>query len=318
MLFSTILDTKETLEQVNRVRQMFGLPRFTMVLWALERLSSVGPRFHLDAEFRDLGEVKVLAKTAQQFFDSLGIGWEDLLGIGRESLELSDWVRKEPLEVRSLNQLSLELLQTLVEIPFLIQNEESFSQASDGFRVLLTKPSLQTLIVIEDKWTVEIVCLYPKKILAPLYDHCRVLILSSGTLSPLPSIASELGLEGFDTLEASRLVTPGQLWVGSFTTGIQGNELLSTSFHLRDSESLMTDLGYSLLSLVQVIPNGVLVFFTSYGFVFFKKYCPFWVKLIMVGIQGHEWARLQMDRVGDSVSSRGRQVHLYGGRGKVQ
>jgi regulator of telomere elongation helicase 1 len=272
MLFSTILETKETLEQVNRLRQMVGLPRFTVVLWALGRLSSVGPRFHSESEFRDLGEVKVLATTAQQFFDSLGIEWEDLLGIGREALELSDWVRKEPLEGRSLSPLSLELLQTLVEIPFLMQNEESARQASDGFRVLLTKPSQQTLIVIEDKWTVEFVCLYPKKIIGPLYDHCRVLILSSGTLSPLPSIASELGLEGFDALEAPRVVSPGQLWVGTFTTGTQGNELLSTSFHLRDSESLMTDLGESLLSLVQVIPNGVLVFFTSYGYVFFLNF----------------------------------------------
>jgi hypothetical protein len=60
--------------------------------------------------------------------------------------------------------------------------------------------------------------------------HC--LILTSGTLSPLPSIMSELGISIPVTLENPHVIGPGQVFVSVVSTGPDGHAL-SSSYNMR-------------------------------------------------------------------------------------
>ncbi len=125
---------------------------------------------------------------------------------------------------------------------------------TDKFLMVLTRPSIQeTTFVIEEDWTLELVCLFPKTVLSPLLSQCRALVLTSGTLSPLASVISELGLKDYETLEAPRLLSDGQLWAGILSRGPHGLPLKCTSETLKEEDGVVQELGSSLIGLVQVI-----------------------------------------------------------------
>ncbi|GLH00003.1 Regulator of telomere elongation helicase 1 homolog [Gryllus bimaculatus] len=93
--------------------------------------------------------------------------------------------------------------------------------------------------------------------------HC--LILTSGTLSPLESFISELGIKVRETLENPHIVGDKQVRVAILKKGPDGCEL-NSSFNTRNNPNYLSSLGRTLVNLSYVIPDGVLVFFPSYGF----------------------------------------------------
>ncbi|KAA6399878.1 MAG: putative Fanconi anemia group J protein [Streblomastix strix] len=122
------------------------------------------------------------------------------------------------------------------------------------------------------------------------------IILTSGTLAPLVSFASELEAQFNQTLEAGHVVDMNkQVWVGTIprllTSNVnygqkqqqqqqqyqqqQGNSImLQSTYQSTRDQNILDAYGESLLRLVQVVPAGMLVFFCSFSqcFLFLKHW----------------------------------------------
>ena len=92
----------------------------------------------------------------------------------------------------------------------------------------------------------------------------RSILVTSGTLSPLPSYSLELGLPFPHTIENSHIISKDQISVRVIGKGVSGKTLTST-YNRRDDSNYILELGNTIISLCRVIPGGVLIFFPSYG-----------------------------------------------------
>lgn len=96
-----------------------------------------------------------------------------------------------------------------------------------------------------------------------LRKGAKSIILTSGTLAPLPPLISELDLNIKITLENPHIVKENQVCVKVLPQGPDG-EPLNCSYQNRDNPKYIYSLGRSILSLSIIIPGGLLVFFSSY------------------------------------------------------
>ncbi|XP_076816262.1 regulator of telomere elongation helicase 1-like [Clavelina lepadiformis] len=92
----------------------------------------------------------------------------------------------------------------------------------------------------------------------------RNLILTSGTLTPISSFASELQVDFPITLENDHVIDRHQMFVASLTSGLRGGVLEST-FKSRSDEKKVLELGHTLVEILKLSPGGTLVFFPSYS-----------------------------------------------------
>ena len=113
----------------------------------------------------------------------------------------------------------------------------------------------------------------------------KSVVLTSGTLSPMTSFASELGLNFKVRLENPHVIDPGQVWGGVVPVGPSGKRLNST-YRFRDTDEYKSvrffnsrmwaigltscfftqELGNVIVNCARIVPDGMLVFFPSYGF----------------------------------------------------
>ncbi|XP_072909232.1 Fanconi anemia group J protein [Hemitrygon akajei] len=105
-------------------------------------------------------------------------------------------------------------------------------------------------------------CLNPAVACSDL-NVVRSIILSSGTLSPMESFSSELGVKFSIQLEANHVIDNSQVWVGTIGMGPTGRKLCATFQHTETFE-FQDEVGDLLLKICQVITQGVLCFLASY------------------------------------------------------
>lgn len=91
--------------------------------------------------------------------------------------------------------------------------------------------------------------------------HC--VILTSGTLAPLPPLISELELRNTITLENTHVIKSEQVFVSVITAG-PDNETLICNYNNRTNMKYIISLGITINNIVRVSPGGVLIFFPSY------------------------------------------------------
>ena len=94
--------------------------------------------------------------------------------------------------------------------------------------------------------------------------NVRSILVTSGTLSPLPSYGLELGIPFPHTLENAHIIGKDQISVKVIGKGVSGKTLTST-YNRRDNAEYISELGNTIISLAKVIPGGVLIFFPSYS-----------------------------------------------------
>ncbi len=94
--------------------------------------------------------------------------------------------------------------------------------------------------------------------------NVRSILVTSGTLSPLPSYSLELGLPFPHTLENEHIIGKEQISVQVLGKGVSGKDLTST-YKRRNDHEYIKELGNTINSLGKVIPGSVLIFFPSYG-----------------------------------------------------
>ncbi|KAF9149935.1 Fanconi anemia group J protein [Linnemannia schmuckeri] len=117
---------------------------------------------------------------------------------------------------------------------------------------------------VEKKREFKFWCLNPGVIFRPLSSTTRSVILTSGTLSPMDSFASELQTRFAVQLEAGHVVDQSQVWTGVLPYGptrvkMDGTFKSASSFQFQD------ELGRAVERIIQTTPHGVLCFVSSYS-----------------------------------------------------
>lgn len=115
-------------------------------------------------------------------------------------------------------------------------------------------------------WRVHLWCFSPSLAFRDLQQQLgiRSILVASGTLGPLDSFAVGLKIPFPIRLESPHVVNKERVFLGCLSTGVTGRTL-NGSFHNRSSDSYQTELGNTLVVLATMIPDGVLVFFSSYS-----------------------------------------------------
>lgn len=92
------------------------------------------------------------------------------------------------------------------------------------------------------------------------------IVLASGTLSPLSSFAIEMGIPFPIQLSNPHIISDSNLMVGIVSTG-PTQVAFNSSYNARENnmERYSREVGLSLVNFVKKSPDGMLVFFPSYG-----------------------------------------------------
>ena len=107
-------------------------------------------------------------------------------------------------------------------------------------------------------------CMDPSLAFKILDAEARSVVLTSGTLSPLDSFAKELGIPFVVRLEAPHVINPArQLYAVCQSMCPKGVPLLGKFANVQRYD-YQDGVGHTLLGLAKVVPDGMLVFFTSY------------------------------------------------------
>ncbi|VVA92007.1 unnamed protein product [Arabis nemorensis] len=126
------------------------------------------------------------------------------------------------------------------------------------------------------KWTLtfSLWCMNPSVVFKELADLSLSIILTSGTLSPMNSFSSELGMQFGTCLEAPHVIDANlQVWAGAISNG-PGNFPLNASYKTADVETFQDAIGKSLEEICTIVPGGSLIFFPSYNLM--EKLCTRW------------------------------------------
>ncbi|KAL5848005.1 hypothetical protein ACOSQ3_011529 [Xanthoceras sorbifolium] len=122
--------------------------------------------------------------------------------------------------------------------------------------------------------TLSLWCLNPAVVFGDIAQLSLSVILTSGTLSPVNSFSSELGVQFGTCLEAPHVIdVESQVWAAAISTG-PGNYPLNASYKTADGFAFQDSLGKSLEEICNVVPGGSLVFFPSYKLM--EKLCNRW------------------------------------------
>ncbi|KAJ6392425.1 hypothetical protein OIU77_026231 [Salix suchowensis] len=113
-------------------------------------------------------------------------------------------------------------------------------------------------------YTLSLWCLNPAVVFKDIADLSLSVILTSGTLSPMNSFSSELGVQFGTCLEAPHVVdVESQVYVSVISTS-PDNYPLNASYKTADCYTFQDALGKSLEEICKIVPAGALVFFPSY------------------------------------------------------
>ncbi|WOL05316.1 hypothetical protein Cni_G14044 [Canna indica] len=130
-------------------------------------------------------------------------------------------------------------------------------------------------------------CLNPSVVFKEIANLSLSVILTSGTLSPMSSFASELGVQFEACMEAPHVINvDSQLLAAVVPTG-PANCQLNASYRTADAYAFQDGLGVSLEEICKIAPGGVLVFFPSYKLL---------EKLHLRWSQTGQWSRLNAQK----------------------
>ncbi|PNJ65688.1 BRIP1 isoform 1 [Pongo abelii] len=106
-------------------------------------------------------------------------------------------------------------------------------------------------------------CLNPAVAFSDINGKVQTIVLTSGTLSPMKSFSSELGVTFTIQLEANHVIKNSQVWVGTIGSGPKGRNLCAT-FQNTETFEFQDEVGALLLSVCQTVSQGILCFLPSY------------------------------------------------------
>lgn len=112
--------------------------------------------------------------------------------------------------------------------------------------------------------------LSPTHAFSSIASSARAVILAGGTMSPFDDykdhLFPSLESEKITTLSCGHVIPPENLCVWTLATSRPGAEPFEFSFQRRGDPEMITQLGLAILNMCSLVPDGVVVFFPSYGY----------------------------------------------------
>ncbi|KAJ5116475.1 hypothetical protein N7456_000823 [Penicillium angulare] len=157
---------------------------------------------------------------------------------------------------------SIQRSKTTVPVLFHIQS----------FLLPLMNPSEEGRLFyqrVQDDVQLKYMLLDPTNHFREIVEDARAVILAGGTMSPMSDYSSHLFSyvppERLGTFSYGHVIPHTNLVAQSLSRGILGSEFDFT-YEARGSEKMITDLGRTIATLCQIIPDGVVAFFPSYDY----------------------------------------------------
>lgn len=91
----------------------------------------------------------------------------------------------------------------------------------------------------------------------------RSVILTSGTLSPMPSFEAELKLDFKQKLENPHVISNDQVYIGIVKKSVNDIDF-NFSYQNKDNMEMLEELGLTVANVAKHVPGGLLIFFPSY------------------------------------------------------
>lgn len=184
---------------------------------------------------------------------------EDSMMINRQNYQEG----KESLQ-RFLSSGSRRILGSKyisIFLDFLAIVEMIYDGHIDDYRTILTHQTEEEKVTI----TWSFWCLNPGVIFRKMALESKSVILTSGTLSPLATFASELQTEFKYNLEASHVIDPSQVWIATIPQARTGDLFLG-NFQNTETFKYQDQIGETIHEIICSVPHGVLCFVPSYSF----------------------------------------------------
>uniref|UniRef100_A0ACD5XZB6 Uncharacterized protein n=1 Tax=Avena sativa TaxID=4498 RepID=A0ACD5XZB6_AVESA len=140
---------------------------------------------------------------------------------------------------------------------------------------------------VEPRYVMSLWCLNPSVVFQGIADLTQSVILTSGTLSPMGSFASELGVQFDACMEAPHVIDADSQVFASVLSSGPTTHRLNASYKTADVYSFQDELGTSIEEICRIVPGGALVFFPSYKLL---------DKLKVRWTQTGQWARLNAQK----------------------
>lgn len=141
--------------------------------------------------------------------------------------------------------------------------------------------------VIGSRSVMSLWCLSPAVVFQGISDLTLSVILTSGTLSPMGSFASELGVQFDACMEAPHVIDADSQVFASVISSGPTKYPLNASYKTADVYSFQDELGASIEEICRIVPGGALVFFPSYKLL---------DKMKVRWAQTGQWARLHANK----------------------
>ncbi|KAK0414708.1 hypothetical protein QR680_011578 [Steinernema hermaphroditum] len=114
------------------------------------------------------------------------------------------------------------------------------------------------------KVTISLWCMVPALSFRDAFSSCRSVILASGTLTPVDTFESELGMTFKFKMEGDQVIPNEQIFASIVPTGPTGGRLCATYNYINGNDSFTAELSAIIKSVCETVPKGVLCFFPSY------------------------------------------------------
>ncbi|XP_056849683.1 uncharacterized protein LOC108825146 isoform X2 [Raphanus sativus] len=250
----------------------------------------------IDGLIRWIGSKKdSLAKRDPQHYFSSWTGDKALRELEESNITRKDFLKlskrfnmaiETSEKLHHLSEISLSTLQELL-------TTLGYFFSRDGNHILDYELGLQRRFIkrgdSSGKWThtLSLWCMNPSVVFKAIVDLSSSIILTSGTLSPMDSFSSELGMQFGSCLEAPHVVDANQqVWAAGIFSG-PNNQPLNASYKTNNEYPFQDALGISLEEICSIVPGGSLVFFPSYKLM--EKLCTRWR-------QTGQWSRLCLEK----------------------
>lgn len=165
----------------------------------------------------------------------------------------------EEANTKAVPKSSAPVLHTLVSFLIALTN-----LSSEG-RIFYQKRKTPTVDI-----QLSYLLLSPTHAFSSIASSARAVILAGGTMSPFDDYTDhlfpDLGPEKVTTLSCGHVIPPENLCVWTLASTRPGMAPFEFSFQHRGDKAMITQLGLAVLNLCSLVPDGVVIFFPSYGY----------------------------------------------------
>jgi chromosome transmission fidelity protein 1 len=159
---------------------------------------------------------------------------------------------------KSVPRASSPVLHSLVS--FLVALTNLSSEGRIFYQKMSDPPDLQLTYLL----------LSPTHAFSSVASSARAVILAGGTMSPFDDykqhLFPSLGPSKITTLSCGHVIPPENLCVWTLAASQPSAPPFEFSFQRRSDRQMITQLGVAILNACAIVPDGVVVFFPSYGY----------------------------------------------------